>query len=536
MFRTIKEWKRSGVTSLLSKCSLQKERKSPILYMDHILNKFTKQINTDYVPTQITERFYERFLDGFGESIANYSEEFIVSVFRYCTIDTRIFNCEDILVGFINACKDHHERCVISPGTPVGVVAVQSFSERLTQATLNSFHLSGTKDSPVVGVQSILEMLKATKNPSCATIYPFPENIDIAPVILEEMIVRFGTMFYPTVKYLKNGNVRVTNSTYCKYFDLNKKFRHVYTMLAKLLKRQENIDCIFVDEDTMVLSKRQPVSCLKIQWLMKSLVKGIGWGSDWTMSGGVLSLNDNTFNMNFIDFDYINQRVDGLLDTDFFTKIRTNHLHFIYNNLGIEATRSYLMETIPTIVSKEGINISLSHIELIIDVMTHAGVLSPYTRNGLNVEEGVLLRASFETNTKALSDASSGLLHDDIKCPTSSIIVGKSPEIGTMYNLEIVERGFDGCKPFNSDEEPHQPIEMAINTSCYEDQGFSYAVDTMEMSPQHAPASPMSDIFNDDDVHFIEYDSEYEDESPVERKRQKMETDSPEMEIDMDLD
>lgn len=416
--------------------------------------------------------------------------------------------------NFIHTCVNYFKKCQVDPGTPIGVISVQSFSERLTQSTLNSFHLSGTKDSPVVGVQSILDMLHVLTTPQTTTIYPFPRIVhkqDLEPITTKDMVEEFGVMFYPIVKTYPNKNKppKLLNKIYCKYLKLKESYQNQFPKLFHLLKKL-SIKFTLIHGNLLVCTNN--VSLLKIKQVLKKLVSGLVWqSSSWEFEQGVLTLNKGGLQLNFIDFNYIAERVPILLCTDFFYKIRTNNLNFIYKNLGIEAVRTYLVETIPQILEKEGIHISFSHVELLVDNMTYQGRVSPYTRSGVNIDESVLLRASFETTSNTLANASVANMKDDLRCPTASIIFGKPSSIGSMYNLEIIEK--------NPKQEETIEEESEI-----------------EMSSPLPPTFSFEDLMSDDDddephFHYYKSDEEGEEESPS----KKFKNDS-EMEMELELE
>lgn len=53
---------------------------------------------------------------------------------------------------------------IIQPGTPAGVRTAEALGKDVTQATLNSFHYSGTEKGSQGGISNILEILNATRN------------------------------------------------------------------------------------------------------------------------------------------------------------------------------------------------------------------------------------------------------------------------------------------------------------------------------------------------------------------------------------
>lgn len=494
-------WKNIGYIDLLLKCSKIREKRIPNLYVDHLLKRHTRAPTAErlVISRQDVETIKEHTAN------TNISEMFFYELINICMKHPEILQDKQVLLKFLNDCLIHYERCSIEPGTPVGVIAVQSFSERLTQATLNAFHLSGTKDSPVTGVRSIIDMLRGVLSPHSTTIYPFPNNVDIRPVFVKDMVLTFGVMFYPMIRF-HGKRILATNCVYCYYFVIDPMYKAQKEKLKTLL-RDQGIEPFEPDHNLIVLSKKKPaMSLYKLKSILTMLVSGLVWGSDWEFKDNILTLHDESKGFGVIDFDYMVKHIgDVLLETNFFTKVRSNNLRFIYKNLGIEAVRTYLVETIPAVLEKEGIHISFSHVELIIDNMTYMGHIAPYTRSGVDVNQSVLLRASFETTTNTLSSAAASALSDDIKCPTSSIIFGKPSQIGTMYNLKIIEKDRNVVE--EEEEIAYAPVEIPQTQEEVED-----------------------DV--GDHFHFYasDHDSDGEDESP---KRQRVE-DSPEYDIELE--
>jgi DNA-directed RNA polymerase II subunit RPB1 len=75
-------------------------------------------------------------------------------------------------------------------------------------------------------------------------------------------------------------------------------------------------------------------------------------------------------------------------------KLVSSHVHDIYENLGIEATRSTLIQEITTLFEEAGVN--CRHLGLLCDVMTRQGRLMSVDRYGINkMDIGPIAKASF---------------------------------------------------------------------------------------------------------------------------------------------
>jgi len=121
-----------------------------------------------------------------------------------------------------------------------------------------------------------------------------------------------------------------------------------------------------------------------------------------------------------------------LIDGD---RLHSNNIWDIYQNLGIEAVREYLIEELSEIM--EGIN--TCHVKLLVDKMTFSGTISSISRYTLRKDDSsVLGKSSFEESTGHLISAGVNGVIDEIKGVSASIICGKRAKIGTgMMDLKV---------------------------------------------------------------------------------------------------
>jgi DNA-directed RNA polymerase II subunit RPB1 len=104
----------------------------------------------------------------------------------------------------------------------------------------------------------------------------------------------------------------------------------------------------------------------------------------------------------------------------------------VYNTMGIEATREFLIEEFTNVVSSDGTFINPSHILLLVDVMTYQGNITSVSRYGMKKEQmGVLSRASFEESLDQFCNAGFYSEKDLIKSVSANIMVGKRSSIGS---------------------------------------------------------------------------------------------------------
>jgi DNA-directed RNA polymerase beta' subunit len=112
------------------------------------------------------------------------------------------------------------------------------------------------------------------------------------------------------------------------------------------------------------------------------------------------------------------------------TRLQSNNVWDIYENLGIEAAREYLIEEFISIMT--GIN--PCHARLLVDKMTFAGTIASISRYTLRKDEcGPFAKSSFEESVENFVKASINCDVEKTRGLSASIICGKRAEIGTGF-------------------------------------------------------------------------------------------------------
>jgi DNA-directed RNA polymerase I subunit RPA1 len=113
-------------------------------------------------------------------------------------------------------------------------------------------------------------------------------------------------------------------------------------------------------------------------------------------------------------------------------KIRTNSVHDMLVYYGVEAARSTIIREMSDVFSGHSITVDNRHLNLIGDVMTHSGGFKSYSRNGLIKESNSpFTKGSFETSVGFMKEAVLERDYDDLKSPSSRIVVGRLNNVGT---------------------------------------------------------------------------------------------------------
>ena len=112
-------------------------------------------------------------------------------------------------------------------------------------------------------------------------------------------------------------------------------------------------------------------------------------------------------------------------------KISTNDIAAMLSHYGVEACRSTIIQELSGVFGSHGISVDNRHLNLIADYMTRGGGFSPFNRNGLKSSVSPFLKMSFETTIGFLRDAVMDGDWDDLRSPSSRIVIGRTSKVGT---------------------------------------------------------------------------------------------------------
>lgn len=112
-------------------------------------------------------------------------------------------------------------------------------------------------------------------------------------------------------------------------------------------------------------------------------------------------------------------------------KISTNDIAAMLTHYGVEACRSTIIQELSGVFASHAISVDNRHLNLIADYMTRGGDFSPFNRNGLRSSVSPFLKMSFETTVGFLRDAVMDGDWDDLRSPSSRIVIGRTGKVGT---------------------------------------------------------------------------------------------------------
>lgn len=112
-------------------------------------------------------------------------------------------------------------------------------------------------------------------------------------------------------------------------------------------------------------------------------------------------------------------------------RIETNNINEMIKHYGIEAGRYCIVKEIRTVFDVYGIEVDYRHLSLVADFMTQNGTYKPFNRIGMQDSNSPFKKASYETSCAFLADSCTKQDLDDNTTPSSAIVLGQIPKIGT---------------------------------------------------------------------------------------------------------
>mmetsp|Transcript_19249 Transcript_19249/g.32788 ORF Transcript_19249/g.32788 Transcript_19249/m.32788 type:complete len:179 (-) Transcript_19249:49-585(-) len=120
-------------------------------------------------------------------------------------------------------------------------------------------------------------------------------------------------------------------------------------------------------------------------------------------------------------------------------RIETNHSYALAAKYGVEAMRANIMKEIQMVFGVYGISVDTRHLSLISDFMTFNGDYRAFNRIGMEESSSPFLKMSYETTMKYLVNSSMANETDNMSTPSSAIVLGQVPRVGTNM-FELIQR------------------------------------------------------------------------------------------------
>jgi len=423
------------------------------------------------------------------------------------------------------------------PGEQVGIIAAQSIGEPSTQMTLNTFHLAGVaaKSNVTRGVPRLKELLKVTKSPKAIslTVYLKPEFRedkekarevcqDLELTLLKDVTTRAAIYYDPVDDLTITDEGDKDLITFYKAFekgteeeeeaeeqwsrwmlrielDRERLFAKNISMedIAFVLRQRfdDEIHLIYSDFNSPRLIMRIRLPAMAKSGLddLANLKKFVNRILNGIVIRGVTGIKSIKFREDKDLLEYKDGKYEKVtqyvLDTDGTNyqavmshpmvdgrRLVSSHVHDIYENLGIEATRAVLLNEIIALFEAAGADVNFRHPGLLCDVMTRAGKLMSADRYGINKNDiGPLAKASFEETEKILLRAAVFGEVDPITGVSANIMTGQVIRGGTAFSQLLLDESAlmrlqENLPPVPTlDEEEEGPTDEQIEEELHED-------------------------------------------------------------------
>lgn len=337
-----------------------------------------------------------------------------------------------------DALKEQYFKALITPGECVGILASQSIGEHTTQATLNTFHVAGINvDTGSPRFQELLNASKVIKRQNVylqfkgrslneETLCQMLTYIEFKDIVVEySQIENIPDDFLPC--RLLYGVKKVTGKVYKVNLSLRLLYKYrIKQSFLKLKLDTLTTECLFVPFTS--LDAHQTIipfiiiTTTLFEDLLGTPLFGIPHITEHFYTPTMVTAYNTTIRNILINSSL---ELTTLIDLD---KINTNTVWEIYHIFGIEAAKQYLIDEFVKVVED---NVCIAHIKLLVNRMTHTGVIEPMTRYTLRSDEGPLSKASFEESYETLIKAAKFKETDHLQGVSASVMVGKKPSVGT---------------------------------------------------------------------------------------------------------
>jgi DNA-directed RNA polymerase subunit A" len=427
-------------TSTTEMKKTKKKRKRPSLSVEEYLNELVMGDNARF--TKVVSSPLARMVIFFAADIPwAMSVNYPLSSFR----------------EFVGALLDRSESALITSGDMVGIIAAQSCSERFTQSTLNSFHVAGMKKSAVVGIRRIEDILDGRKSLNVPLLGPVicSDTNDDPNMFVEKTMNDYcdssGVVYKPDLVDENHSPFviffsGINNDTWERILQPNIQKQKLFEKLKTMFDVNDDMLYFQLPRDTNL----NAIKCL-CNKLSNCVVTGIPNCIEYDDEDDMLVFSKKTAmvkqgkNASVVD----NAMLLDVCPSIDLTKLSSNDIYYIESVLGISAAETFIFEELKKTLGSEGININDRHIQLIAANMTSSGGIAPNTFSGVDIDNSVILKATFQQSTKTFAQAAAFGITDELNDVSAQILMGAKVRIGTELVKTVIARDVDKHTQFN---------------------------------------------------------------------------------------
>ena len=324
-------------------------------------------------------------------------------------------------------------RALYAPGTPIGLVAAQSFSEPLTQMQLNRFHQSGEGSGLVSGVARIKEIIncvRAIQTPSMTIVFkPGRTLVRLQSVCIADVLSHWmlrGRTVVLTLDREIMGRHRITPRLVAAVIDATTSFTEDLTSRVWEVHLEDTASSSPVDARNLVKAllrtNARIVGIMGLHGCRESTVMG----TDGLVRPCLVTRGSNLLAVSQLEC------VDVVHTT-------TNDIMQISDVHGIDAACMAIESTLLHVMSSNSADVDRKYIRIISREMCRTGTPCPLTFNGLSASNTSTLKlATFERSLDSFTAAAQMGYTDDLRGVSESVIVGKPVSVGTGGDFKLL--------------------------------------------------------------------------------------------------
>jgi DNA-directed RNA polymerase subunit A" len=314
-----------------------------------------------------------------------------------------------------------------------GIVGAQSIGEPGTQMTMRTFHFAGVAEINVtLGLPRLIEIVDARRTPSTPTMTLFLKK-DVkadratATRIANQIEITSLKDIAAVEPDLGSLEIRITPDT--------DKMAERDITVEDVMAAVQSVRRITATEEKekkgpRILVKLTEANFKNLQKAVEELKKVKVKGIDGITR---LVIRRDDAEQGYILFTE-GSNLKEILEIQGIdhSRVMTNDINQIQEELGIEAARQAIMEEASGTLKGQGLQVDLRHLMLVADVMTADGEVKAIGRQGVSGQKSsILARAAFEITVDHLLTAGMVGEVDPLNGVAENIIVGQPVNLGT---------------------------------------------------------------------------------------------------------
>lgn len=388
----------------------------------------------------------------------------------------------------------------------------------------DTFHNSGTKSSAVIGFKRIMEVLDATRSLTIPVLGPIEPSPHVG-LLIEKKLFEYGTetgiVWRPDLakKYCNTKRTQPNNSFHI-YVKLEKEsdwydYIQPSPYLPQTFKKR-----MFMTEGMVFFSFPSSFEYHEIitscESVLSKMIYGIPGCQRYNKEEKLLIFRSKSQLTNFRPMDDLPMSIvnndiilDACPDVNLLT-LCSNDIYYIQATLGVAAAETFLTMELKKTLAAEGINLNERHLNLITANMTVTGGIKPNNFSGVDIDDSVILKATFQEGTTTFSNAAATGMVDKLSGVSSQILMGIKPKIGTSMVVAIDFPNVGPVKERNPD--------VYIPSPEYAPMSPEYA----PMSPEYVVASPVSMEYHPSSPAYMPGSPEYSELDMMENQTNKI--------------